>query len=98
MPRKEIDPRIQAAATSYAARFSNGTAGTAVAHFAAFHLDGDGVSARIEYDERRARAWAYQSGGECFAVQPSAGGKGATIARIKPLTAAQWRAMLLGRR
>ena len=95
MPRKEIDPRIQAAATSYVARFSNGTA---VAHFASFHLDGDCVSARIEYDERRARAWAYQSGGECFAVQPSAGGRGATIARLKPLTAAQWRARLLGRR
>lgn len=95
MPRKEIDPRIQAAATSYAARFSKGTV---VTHFVAFHLDGDVVSARIEYDERRARAWAYQSGGECFAVQPSAGGRGVTIARLKPLTAAQWRAMLLGRR
>ena len=95
MPRKEIDPKIQAAATSYAARFSTGTA---VAHLVVFHLDCDGVSARIEYDERRARAWAYQYCGECFAVQPSAGGRGATIARLKPLTAAQWRARLIGRR
>ena len=95
MPRKEIDPKIQAAAASYAARFSKGTA---VTHFVVFSLDGDGVSARVEYDERRARAWAYQSGGECFAVQPIAVGRGATLARLKPLTAAQWRAMLIGRR
>lgn len=95
MPRKEIDPRIQAAATSYAARLSNVTV---AAHFVSFHLDGDSVRARIAYAERRARAWAYQSGGECFAVQPNAGGLGATIARLKPLTAAQWRAMLIGRR
>ena len=93
--RKEIDPKIQAAAASYAARFSEGST---VTHFIVFSLDGAGVIARIEYDERRARAWAYQSGGECFAVQPIAGEKGATIARLKPLTAAQWRAMLVGRR
>ena len=54
--------------------------------------------ARIEYDENRARTWAYQSGGECFAVQPIAGENGATIARLKPLTAAQWRARMIGRR
>lgn len=95
MPRKEIDPRIQAAATSYAAQFSNGLV---AAHFVSFHIAGDCVRSRINYNEGRARAWAYQSGGECFAVQPSEGGRGATIARLKPLTAAQWRAMLLGRR
>ena len=95
MARKEIDPKIQAAATSYAAQFSKGTT---LAHFVAFSLDGDGVLARIEYDKIRARAWAYQSGGECFAVQPIAGESGATIERLKPLTAAQWRAMLIGRR
>ena len=67
-------------------------------HFVAFSLEGSGVIARIEYDERRAKAWAYQSGGECFAVQPIAGENGATIARLKPLTAAQWRAMMIGRR
>lgn len=93
--KKEIDPKIQAAAASYAAQFSKGTTLT---HFVAFHLEGDCAIARIEYDERRARAWAYQSGGECFAVQPIEGENGATIARIKPLTVAQWRAMMLGRR
>ena len=93
--RKEISPKIQAAATSYAAQFSDGTT---LCHFIVFSLEGDGVTARIEYDERRAKAWAYQSGGECFAVQPIAGENGATIARLKPLTAAQWRAMMLGRR
>ena len=93
--RKEIDPKIQAAATSYAARFSEGST---VAHFIAFHLEGGEVLARIEYDERRARALAYQSGGECFAVQPNAGENGATIARLKHMTAAQWRAMQIGRR
>ena len=70
--RKEIDPKIQAAATSYAARFSEGST---VAHFIAFHLEVGEVLARIEYDERRARALAYQSCGECFAVQPIAGEK-----------------------
>ena len=92
---KEIDHKIQAAATSYAAQFSEGTTLT---HFVVFHSEGDGVIARIEYDEGRARAWGYQSGGECFAVQPIAGENGATIARLKPLTAAQWRARLIGRR
>lgn len=92
--RKEIDPKIQAAATSYADQFSDGTT---LGHFVAFSLEGDGVTARIEYDERRAKAWAYQSGGECFAVQPIAGENGATIARLKTLTAAQWRAMMIGR-
>ena len=95
MTRKEIDPKIQDAATSYAAQFSGGTT---LAHFVAFHIEGAGVIARIEYDERRARALAYQSGGECFAVQPIAGESGAAIARLKPLTAAQWRAMQIGRR
>ena len=93
--RKEMDPKIQAAATSYAEQFSGGTT---LAHFVALRLEGSGVIARIEYDERRAKAWAYQSGGECFAVQPIAGGTGATIARLKPLTATQWRAMQIGRR
>ena len=93
--KKEIDPKIQSAATSYAARFYKGTT---LGHFVAFYLDGGGVLARIEYDERRAKAWAYQSGGECFAVQPIARENGATIARLKPLTAAQGRAMMLGRR
>ena len=92
---KEIDPKIQDAAASYAAQFSDGTTLT---HFVVFHIEAAGVIARIEHDERRARAWAYQSGGECFAVQPIAGENGATIARIKPLTVAQWRAMLMGRR
>lgn len=93
--RKEIDPKIQAAATSYAARFSDGTTS---GHFVAFRLEGSGVTARIEYDERRAKAWAYQSGGECFAVLPIAGENGATITRLKPMTAAQWRASMIGRR
>ena len=93
--KKEIDPKIQSAATSYAAQFSDGTTLT---HFVAFYLEGGAVLARIEYDERRAMAWAYQSGGECFAVQPIAGENGATITRLKPLTSAQWRAMMLGRR
>lgn len=93
--KKGIDPKIQDAAASYAAQFSDGTTLT---HFVAFYLDGGEVLARIEYDERRARAWAYQSGGECFAVHPIAGENGATIARLKPLTAAQWRAMQIGRR
>lgn len=93
--RKEIDPKIQAAATSYAALFSYGTP---LRHFIVFSLKGDVVTARIAYGERRARAWAYQSGGECFAVQPIAGENGATITRLKPLTAFQWRAMMLGRR
>ena len=61
--RKEMDPKIQAAATSYAEQFSGGTT---LAHFVALRLEGSGVIARIEYDERRAKAWAYQSGGECF--------------------------------
>ena len=95
MPRKEIDPKIQDAAASYAAQFSEVTTS---AHFVVFRLERDAVPARIEYDERRARAWAYQSGGECFAVQPIAGENGATISRLKPMTAAQWRAMLIGRR
>lgn len=93
--RKEIEPKIQYAATSYAAQFSDGTT---LRHFIVFSLKGDGVTARIEYDERRAKAWAYQSGGECFDVQPIAGENCATIARLKPLTAAQWRAMMIGRR
>lgn len=92
--RKEIDPKIQAAATSYAEQFSGGTT---LAHFVALRLEGSGVIARIEY-ERRARAWAYQSGGECFAVLPIACENGATITRIKPMTAAQWRASMIGRR
>lgn len=46
----------------------------------------------------RAQAFAYQSGGECFAVQPIAGENGATITRLKPMTAAQWRARMIGRR
>lgn len=49
--RKEIDPKIQAAATSYAEQFSGGTT---LAHFVALRLEGSGVVARIEYDERRA--------------------------------------------
>lgn len=93
--RKEINPKIQAAATSYAARFSYRTP---LRHFIVFSLEGDGVAARIAYGERRAKAWAYQSGGECFAVLPIAGENGATITRLKPPTAAQWRAMMLGRR
>lgn len=93
--RKEINPKIQAASTSYAAQFSDGTT---LCHFIVFSLKGDGVTARIAYSERRAKAWAYQSGGECFAVQPIAGENGATITRLKPPTAAQWRAMMLGRR
>lgn len=93
--KKSIDPKIQAAAKSYAAQFSEGTT---LAHFVVFSLECAGVIARIEYDERRAKAWAYQSGGECFAVQPIAGENGATIARLKPLTAAQWRARMIGRR
>ena len=93
--RKEIDPKIQAAATSYAERFSGRTT---LAHFVVLRLEGSGVTARIEYDERRAKAFAYQSGGECFAVHPIAGENGATIVRLKPLTAAQWRAMMFGRR
>ena len=93
--RKEIDPKIQAAATSYAERFSGKTT---LAHFVAFRLSGASVVARIEYDERRAKAFAYQSGGECFAVLPIAGENGATIVRLKPMTSAQWRAMMIGRR
>ena len=93
--RKEMDPKIQAAATSYAEQFSGGTT---LAHCFALRLEGSVVIARIEYDKRRAQAWAYQSGGECFAVQPIAGENGATITRLKPLTAVQWRAMMLGRR
>ena len=93
--KKGIDPKIQDAAASYAEQFSDGTT---LAHFVVFRIEGDGVIARIEYDERRAKAWAYQYGGECFAVQPIAGENGATIARLKPLTAAQWRAMMIGRR
>ena len=93
--RKEIDPKIQAAATSYAEQFSGGTT---LAHFVTFYFAGGPLLARIEYYESRARAWAYQSGGECFAVLPIAGENGATIARLKPLTAAQWRARMIGRR
>lgn len=93
--RKEIDPKIQAAATSYAARFSDRTT---LCHFIVFSLEGDGVIARIEYDERRAQAFAYQSRGECFAVLPIAGENGATITRLKPMTAAQWRARMNGKR
>ena len=93
--RKEIDPKIQAAATSYVAQFSYGIP---LRHFIVFSLKGAGVTARTAYSERRAKAWAYQSGGECFDVQPIAGENGATITRIKPLTAAQWRAMQIGRR
>lgn len=95
MSRKEIDPKIQAAAKSYAAQFSERTP---ISHFVTFYFAGGPVLARIEYDESRARSWAYQSGGECYAVLPIAGGTGATIARLKPLTAAQWRARQLGRR
>lgn len=58
--RKEIDPKIQAAAKSYAEQFSGGTT---LAHFVALRLEGSGV-----------------------------------IARLKPLTAAQWRARMIGRR
>lgn len=93
--RKEIDPKIQAAATSYAEQFSERTP---LAHFVTFYFAGGPLLARIEYDERRAKAFAYQSGGECFAVLPIAGENGATIVRLKPLTAAQWRAMMIGRR
>lgn len=93
--RKEIDPKIQGAVKSYAAQFSERTP---LAHFVTFYFAGAPVLARIEYDESRARTWAYQSGGECFAVQPIAGENGATIARLKPLTSAQWRARMIGRR
>lgn len=93
--RKEINPKIQAAATSYVAQFSYGTT---LRHFIVFSLKGDRVTARTAYNERRAKTWAYQSGGECFAVQPNAGENGATITRLKPLTAAQWRAMMQDRR
>ena len=93
--KKGIDPKIQDAATSYAEQFSGGTT---LAHFATFYFAGGPVLARIEYDESRALAWAYQSGGECFAVLPIAGENGATITRLKPLTAAQWRARMIGRR
>lgn len=93
--RKEIDPKIQAAAKSYAAQFSGRTP---LAHFVAFYFAGPQVLARIEYDESRAKAFAYQSGGECFAVQPIAGENGATITRLKPMTAARWRASMFGRR
>ena len=41
--KKEIDPKIQSAATSYAARFYKGTT---LGHFVAFYLDGGGVLAR----------------------------------------------------
>lgn len=93
--KKGIDPKIQDAAASYAEQFSDVTT---LAHFVVFRIEGASVTARIEYDERRAKAWAYQSGGECFAVRPIAGENGATIARLKPLTAAQWRARMIGRR
>ena len=93
--RKEIDPKIHGAAKSYAAQFSERTP---LAHFVTFYFAESRCYARIEYDENRARTWAYQSGGECFAVQPIAGENGATIARLKPLTAAQWRAGMIGRR
>lgn len=93
--KKEIDPKIQDAAKSYAAMFSERTP---LAHFATFYFAGGPVIARIEYDERRAKAFAYQSGGECFAVLPIAGENGATITRLKPMTAAQWRARMTGRR
>ena len=93
--RKEIDPKIQAAAKYYAAKFSERTP---LAHFVTFYFSGGPLLARIEYDESRARTWAYQSGGECFAVLTIAGENGATIARLKPLTAAQWRARMIGRR
>lgn len=93
--RKEIDPKIQSAAKYYAAKFSERTP---LAHFVTFYFSGGPLLARIEYDESRARTWAYQSGGECFAVLPIAGENGATIARLKPLTAAQWRARMIGRR
>lgn len=93
--RKEIDPKIQDAAASYVAQLSGCAP---LAHFVAFRREGASVIARIEYDESRARTWAYQSGGECFAVLPIAGENGATIARLKPLTSAQWRARMIGRR
>ena len=93
--RKEIDPKIQAAAKYYAAQFSERTP---LAHFVTFYFAGGPLLARIEYDESRARTRAYQSGGECFAVLPIAGENGATIARLKPLTEAQWRARMIGRR
>ena len=86
---------VQAAATSYAERFSGRTT---LAHFVVFRIEGAGVIARIEYAEKRAKAWAYQSSGECFAVLPIAGENGATITRLKPMTAAQWRASMIGRR
>lgn len=95
MSRKEIDPEIQAAAKSYAARFSEKTA---VAHFITFWREDGRTLASIDYNESRALSWAYQAGGECYAVLPIAGGTGATIAHVKPLTERQWRAGLVGRR
>lgn len=95
MSRKEIEPAIQAAADAYAARFSKGTA---VAHFVTFWREDGRTLASIAYNEKRARSWAYQCGGECFAVLPIAGQCGATVAHVKPLTERQWRAGLVGRR
>ena len=95
MSRKEIDPAIQAAAERYAARFSKGTA---VAHFIVLWREDGEFQGRIEYAEKRARSWAYQCGGECFAVLPNTGQSGATVAHVKPLTERQWRVWLVGRR
>lgn len=95
MSRKEIDPAILAAAKSYESRFSKGTA---VAHFITFWLEDGRTLASIDYNEKRARSWAYQCGGECFAVLPITGQSGATVAHVKPLTERQWRAGLVGRR
>lgn len=96
MSRKEICPEIQAAAKSYVTRFSGGR--TAISHFITFWREDGHTLASIDYNENRARSWAYQSGGECYAVLPIAGGTGATIAHVKPLTERQWRAGLMGRR
>ena len=95
MQRKEVCPEILAAAKSYAARFSEKTP---VAHFVTFWREDGRTLASIDYNESRAQSWAYQSSGECFAILPIAGTSGATIAHVKPLTAAQWRARLMGRR
>ena len=92
--RKEMGPKIQAAARQYERILSEHTP---LSHFIVIWREAGRTLARTVCEENRARSWAYQSGGEYFAVQPIAGGTGATIARLKPLTAAQRRARMIGR-
>lgn len=93
--RKEIDPKIQAAARQYERALSEHTP---LSHFIVIWREAGRTLARTECEENRARSWAYQSGGECFAVLPIDGDMGATLALLKPLSAAQWRARQLGGR